>query len=322
LGGKTLQDYVAAGAGRFASILPDDFKLPTAYNSSAGFGWHINSFSSLNVDYIHDHTVREVGAHDANLPATGAISASNPRPVPRFTQVEVTVNNGQAWYDALELQFASRAKGLDQLSVSYTFSKSMLDAVTFYNQFSGTDRTPNNFGHNPTDTPHNLSIAFTSKPLPGKFIISGVYRYLSTGPFGVSAGFDLDGDGNIQNDRPKGLEVTAGRGDVDAQLALINAFRANPCSFAYPGVACTARPQPAISAALLDLTPLIDLNLRLTRVFELTDHNKIELFFEGYNTLNHVTRTGGTTSMTSAALFIRTGALDARQLQWGARMRF
>jgi outer membrane receptor protein involved in Fe transport len=322
LGGKSLQDYVAAGAGRFASILPDNFTLPTAYNSSVGFGWKLNGFSSLNVDYIHDHVTHEVGAHDANLPATGALSASNPRPVPRFTQVEVTVNNGQSWYDALETQFVSRAKGLEQLSVSYTYSKSMLDAVTFYNQFSGTDRTPDNRGHNPTDTPHNLSVAFTTNPLPGKFILSGVYRYLSTGPFGVSAGFDLDGDGNIQNDRPKGLPVTVGRGDVDAQLALINAFRANPCTYAFAGVTCTARPQAAISADLLNLIPLIDLNLRLTRVFEFTDHNRLELFFEGYNTLNHVTRTGGTTAMTSAALFIRTGALDARQLQWGARVRF
>ena len=322
LGGKSLDEYVAAGAGRFASILPDDFKLPTAFNTAVGFGWRLNDFSSLNVDYIHDHTYREVGAHDANLPAIGAISASNPRPVPRFTQVEVTVNNGQAWYDALELQFTSRAKGLDQLSVSYTFSKSMLDAVTFYNQFSGTDRTPDNRGHNPTDTPHNLSMAFTTHPLPGKFVVSGVYRYLSTGPFGVSAGFDLDGDGNIQNDRPRGLPVTVGRGDVESQLALINAFRANPCSFAYPGVNCTARPQAAVSSDLLDLIPLIDLNLRLTRMFELNDHSRVELFFEGYNTLNHVTKTGGTTSMTSAAIFVRTGALDARQLQWGARFRF
>src|SRR5262249_35587252 len=195
LGGKTLEDYVAAGAARFASILPDDFRLPYAVNFATGLGWQINSRSSLNVDYIHDHTYREVGAHDANLPASGALSASNPRPVPRFGQVEVTVNNGQAWYDALELQYASRLKGFDNLSVSYTYSKSILDAVTFYNQFSGTDRTPDNNGHNPTDTPQNLSVSFTTAPLPGQFILSGVYRYLSTGPFGVSAGIDLDGDG-------------------------------------------------------------------------------------------------------------------------------
>jgi hypothetical protein len=165
-------------------------------------------------------------------------------------------------------------------------------------------------------------VAFTTAPLPGQFLLSGVFRGLSTGPFGISAGFDLDGDGNIQNDRPKGLPVTVGHGDVDAQLALINAFRANPCSFAYPGVTCTARAQAPITKDMLDLIPLIDLNLRLTRVFSLSASQKMELFFEGYNVLNHVTRTGGTTAMTSAALFVRTGALDARQLQWGARFRF
>lgn len=322
LGGKTLEDYVAQGAARFASILPDNFTLPYSLNSTAGFGWRVNNWSSLNVDVIHDHTFGEVGATDANLPAAGALSASNPRPVPRFTQVEITVNNGQAWYDAIEIQYAARTKGLENLSVSYTYSKSFLDAVTFYNQFSGTDRTPDNRGYNPTDTPHNLSVAFTTTPLPGQFLLSGVFRGLSTGPFGVSGGFDLDGDGNIQNDRPKGLPVTVGHGDVEAQLALINAFRANPCSFAYPGVACSARPQAAITKDLLNLVPLLDLNLRLTRVFSLTGSQKMELFFEGYNILNHVTWTGGTTAMTSAALFVRTGALDARQLQWGARFRF
>jgi hypothetical protein len=66
---------------------------------------------------------------------------------------------------------------------------------------------------------------------------------------------------------------------------------------------------------------LIHLNLRLTRPVSLGD-NKLELFFESYNTLNHVTKTGGTTSMTSSSLFVRTGALDARQPQWGARFRF
>jgi hypothetical protein len=322
LGGKTLEDYVGQGAARFASLLPDNFRLPYSLNSSAGFGWRVNKWSSLNVDVIHDHTHGEVGATDANLPATGAISAANPRPVPRFTQVELTINNGQAWYDAVEIQYAARVKGIDNLNVSYTYSRSFLDAVTFYNQFSGTDRTPDNRGYNPTDTPHNLSVAFTTAPLPGQFLLSGVFRGLSTGPFGVSAGFDLDGDGNIQNDRPRGLPVTVGHGDVDEQIALINAFRANPCSFAYPGVACTARPQPAITREMLNLVPLLDLNLRLTRVFTLTASQKVELFFEGYNVLNHVTRTGGTTAMTSAALFVRTGALDARQLQWGARFRF
>jgi len=324
LGGKTLVEYVAAGAARFASILPDDFTLPYSLNSTVGFGWQVTPTSSLNVDYVHDHSKREVGARDVNLPPAGvALSAANPRPVPQWTQVESTVNNGQAWYDAIEVQFRGRTKGLDSYTVSYTYSKSFLDAVTFYNQFSGTDRTPNNRGHNPTDTPHNLSFSFTTAHLPWDIVLSGVFRGLSTGPRSVNAGFDLDGDQNIQNDRPRGLPVTVGHGDVAAQLALINDLRANPCAFVYfQGVPCTTRSQPAIPADRLDLVPLVTLDLRLTKVIPMGGSRKLELFFEGYNVTNHVTPIGGSASLTSASFGIRTGALDARQLQWGGRVRF
>jgi hypothetical protein len=194
--------------------------------------------------------------------------------------------------------------------------------LTFYNQFSGTDRTPDNYGYNPTDTPQNLSLSFTTAPAPGKIILSGAFRGLSTGPFGVSSGFDLDGDGNIQNDRPRGLPITVGHGDVPGQLALINAFRANPCGYVFTGVTCTQKALAPITASLLNLRPLIDLDLRLSKVISLGERRNLAFFFEGYNATNYVTRTGGSTTLNSASLFIRTGALDARQLQWGTRFSF
>ena len=73
---------------------------------------------------------------------------------------------------------------------------------------------------------------------------------------------------------------------------------------------------------MLNLVPLIDLDLRLTRAFNFGEKKKMEVFFEGYNVTNHVTPTGGSTAMTSSALFVRTGALDARQLKWGTRFSF
>ena len=79
-------------------------------------------------------------------------------------------------------------------------------------------------------------------------------------------------------------------------------------------------PMPRLSEWIL--IALLDLDLRLTRQFSLGEHRKMELFFEGYNVTNHVTPTGGATAMTSAALFVRTGALDPRQLQWGTRFTF
>ncbi|MFN8061464.1 MAG: TonB-dependent receptor [Vicinamibacterales bacterium] len=308
LNGLSLDDYVARGGVRSLYLIGNDYRLPYALNSTIGFGWRLNTSTSLDVDYVHDVAGDQLGTTDKNLPATGAISAANPRPVPTFSQVGVLVNNGKAWYDALELQLHTRVRGTDSLQVSYTYSKSIIDAVTFYSTYSGTDRTPNNYAYNPTDTPHNLSIA-ASTSLPFEFQLSGVFRAISGGPVTVSAGVDLDGDLNTANDRPAGLPQTVGRGDVESQLNLINAFRAS-------------RGLAAIGAERLKLSPVVDLDIRLTKAVRMGGRRRAEIFLEGYNVLNHVTKYGGVGSMVSNAVLIRTTALDARQLQWGARFVF
>jgi hypothetical protein len=114
---------------------------------------------------------------------------------------------------------------------------------------------------------------------------------------------------NTQNDRPVDLEPTVGRGDVDEQLAIINAFRAS-------------RGLTAVSPELLEPDPILNLDLRLTKAFELGATRRIELFLEGYNVTNYVAFTGRTGNMSSSSFLIRTGARDARQVQWGARYSF
>jgi hypothetical protein len=323
LNGKSLADYVAAGNARAIYLISDDYTLPYSLNFTAGLGWKVNGRSALNVDLVHDHSLKELGTSDRNLPATGVLSAANPRPVPQFTQVAMLVNNGQARYDAVEMQYRTRLRGLESLTVSYTYSRSLIDGVTFYSTFSGTERFRQNYAYNPTDTPHNLSVAFATRDLPGKIVLSGVFRGVSGGPRTVAAGFDLDGDANISNDRPRGLPQTVGHGDVNGQLALINAFRANPCGFVYfPNVPCTAKPLGPVARDLLIPQPVIDLDLRLAKLVPFGEKRRLEVFFEGYNIANHVTAYGGTTTMTSAAFLIRTSALDARQLQWGTRFSF
>lgn len=323
LNGKSLQDYVASGAARAIYLIGNNFVLPYSLNFTGGFGWKVNKDSSLNVDLVHDHSLHEIATTDANLPATGPITATNPRPVSNYTQVATMVNSGQARYDALEVQYRTRTIGLSSLTVSYTYSRSLLNGVTFYSTFNGTERTPDSYGYNPTDTPHRLSIAFASKTLPGGIQLSGIFQASSGGPFPVSAGFDLDGDLNTQGDRPRGLPITVGRGDVNGQVQLINAFRTNPCAFIYyAGVTCTAKAQAPITRDLLSPQPVVSLNLRASKFIRITEHKRLELFFEGYNVLNHVTEYGGASTLTSPALYIHTSALDARQLQWGGRFVF
>jgi hypothetical protein len=308
LNGKSLSDYVAQGGVRSLYLIDNNYQLPFSLNATGGFGLQLNNVTSLDVDVVHDYSGDQLGTVDRNLPASGAISASNPRPVPQFSQVGVMVNNGRAWYDAVEVQLRTRVRGTDSLQISYTYSKSMLDGVTFYSTYSGTARTPNNYAYNPTDTPQNLSVA-ASTSLPLKFQLSGVFRAISGGPMPVSAGTDLDGDLNTSGDRPAGLPQTIGRGDVGSQLAIINAFR-------------TSHGQGVVDSSLLHINPVVDLDLRLTKVIPLSANRRLEIFLEGYNVTNHTTLYGGSGNMSSSSFLIKTSALDARQTQWGARFVF
>jgi hypothetical protein len=308
LGGKTLEEYQNTGGVRSLYLIDDDYVLPYSINTTAGVGWQLNPVTSIDVDYVHNYGDNQLGTTDRNLPESGRISATNPRPEPRFSQVGVLTNFSKSWYDALEFQLRTRVRGTDSLQISYAYSRSILDGVTFYSTYRGTERTPQEKGYNPTDTPHNLSVA-ASTSLPWGVHLSGVFRAISGGPLGVSAGTDLDGDLNTSNDRPAGLPPTVGRGDVEEQISLINAYRAT-------------RRLPAVDPELLKPDPIINLDLRLTKAFSLGANRRIEAFLEAYNVTNYVTLTGGTGNMSSSSFLIRTGARDARQVQWGARYSF
>jgi len=119
--------------------------------------------------------------------------ASNPRPVPQFSQVTDLVNFGWATFHALEVQLRTRTKGFDNIYVSYTYSQSIIDAATFF----GTYLFANNYAYNPTNTPHNLSVSFTTALMPKVGLrLSGIYSFVSGPPYPVNAGISLDGHQN------------------------------------------------------------------------------------------------------------------------------
>lgn len=309
LGGKSLSDYVNSGAARSVYIIPDDYELPESQNTTVGLGWQISGTTGFEFDYVHAYGYKQLGALDLNLPASGRISATNPRPVARFTEVKSLENFTKSWYNALESQFRTRMRGLDSLSVSYTLSSTIRDGVNHYQTYPGTMRTPQERGYSEQDTRHNLSVA-AAAGLPYGVQFSSILRALSGTPFGVSAGFDIDGDGQTQNDRPIGLPITVGREKVEESLAIINSVRA-------------ARNLAPITEDHLKLDPFISLDLRATKEFGLGAGRQIEMFLEGYNVLNRVNYSGGGNgSIISPALLIRNSARDPRQVQIGARFTF
>lgn len=243
LGNRTLDEVVPAGGPRqLGTVIPDDFAQPYASTTTAGAGWNVARGTTLELDYVHSYANHQTGMNDRNLPTRGAISATNPRPVPQFSQVLTIENFSRSWYDALETQLQTRLGTRDSVHVAYTLSRSYLDGVDFFLTTRGTQRTPNERGYNTTDQRHNLTIA-ASFVLPGDVQISGILKLISGSPLKVQAGVDLDGDTAVANDRPAGVPITVGREDVEESLAAINAFR-------------TSRGLQSIDAALLRLAPI------------------------------------------------------------------
>ncbi|PYQ76891.1 MAG: hypothetical protein DMG04_02085 [Acidobacteria bacterium] len=142
LGGKTLSQFAATAATNIGTLISDHFKLPSSLNSTVGFGWQINRVTSLDVDYVNALGRDQIGLVDLNLPASGAVNAANPRPVPQFAQVLSMENYVTSTYNALQMQLRTRVRGANSLQVSYTFSKQRIDGVDFFSTLRGTQRTP------------------------------------------------------------------------------------------------------------------------------------------------------------------------------------
>lgn len=311
LGGKSLDQFVASGGPRLiGTVIPDDSKLPYAFNTTAGVQWQINPATSLDLDFVNSLGRNQLGFTDRNLPPSGPISPTNPRPFRQFSQVLVLENFTKSWYDALEAQLRTRVRAGSSLQVSYTLSRSYLDGVDFFNNRRGTERTAQEQGYNPTDQRHNLTFA-GSTTLPGRIQISGIVKLISGSPMKVQAGFDMDGDGSVQGDRPVGLPITVGRADAEPSVAIINALRAS-------------RNLSGIERTLLDLDPFVTVDLRVTKEVALGAQRRLDLFVEGFNLTNHVNFEPYTVNpnIISRDFLIRRSARDARQIQWGVRYVF
>jgi hypothetical protein len=322
LDGRTISEYLATtGSGlRQLSLVADDYRFPYQRTASAGIGWQLTSSTSMDVDYVHAHMPNALAGEDRNLPPTGAVSATNPRPVPTLGRVVVQgLPITKSWYDAMEMQVRQRVRGGNSLQVSYTLSRAMTDGcvgvcVNALRAFAreslalleSTGRSLE-YGYNSQDTRHNLAVS-ASFALPWNMQISGIGRLVSASPIAITCACDLDGDGF--NDRPPGTPPTVGRGNLRAQLDAINRYRA------------TLNLAPFTIDQLELLPPAKNIDVRLTKRFILQGAQAIELFAETFNVVNFVNTHTPDVNVRLATFNVPTGAQDARQVQWGARYSF
>jgi hypothetical protein len=131
----------------------------------------------------------------------------------------------------------------------------------------------------------------------------------SGNPWDITAGVDLDRDGNNQ-DRPAGLVKNAGGTTSEGNLAIINTFRQSR----------TLAPITMEQLTRTSRDRVVD--LRATKQFEVGAAARIAVFLEAYNVLNTVNFENPSGVITSGSFATYTVARDARQIQWGARFQF
>ena len=309
LGGRSLEDFIATAGGRALYLPGDDLSLPYVHSTTVGIAKLLWGDTAVEVDYIHQEQKDLQTGRDANLPARGPL-ATNPRPYPQFSSVTLINSLTNSNYDALQAQLRRRI-ARSQWQVSYTFAKAISDNTNDnasfntdpWNTFGNDDR-----GLDENDRRHALSVSAIAS-LPWQIQLSTIVSLRSGIPWDITAGVDLDRDGNNQ-DRPAGLVKNSGGTESDVNLQIINAFR-------------QSRNLAPISIEQLTRTSRDSVvDLRATKQFTIGAARRFDLFLEAYNLFNTVNFENPSGTITSGSFATYTAARDARQIQWGARFQF
>ena len=309
LGGRTLEDYIRTAGGRALYLPGDDLNLPYVVSATLGIAKMLPGDTSLEVDLIRQVQKDLQTGRDANLPARGPL-ATNPRPYPQFSSVTLINSLTDSSYDALQAQLRRRFKG-STWQISYTLAKAVSngtnDNASFntdpWNTFGNDDR-----GLDENDRRQALSVSVIA-PLPLGIQLATIVSLRNGNPWDVTAGVDLDRDGNNQ-DRPAGLQKNSGGMKSDTNLAIINAFRQ------------TRNLAPITMEQLTRTSADRVVDLRATKMFQVGARTRFEVFLETYNLLNTVNFENPSGVITSGSFATYTTARDARQVQWGARIQF
>ena len=277
------------------------------------------STTSLDVDDVHSYMPNALGGEDLNLPASGAISATNPRPVPTLGRVVMQrLPITKSWYDAMEMQIRQRVRGGNNLQLSYTLSRALIDGV-------GREATPGRSSGRRwrcSKRPGDRSSTATTRTTRGTtsrsrrrsscrcaIQMSAIDARRSARPLGGNTG--LRPRRRHHQRRPAGR---ARRPRSAAATCRSSSTNQRLPRDAEPG-AVHDRPDQGEAAGQEHRPPAVEAaGPRRGR--------RIELFAEAFNLTNFVNVTGGAGNIRLATFNVPTGAQDARQIQWGARYAF
>lgn len=270
-------------------------KTPYAHHASVGVERELAPELSMTAHFVYARGFDQVGTIDYNpviAPTGGRPQDVNGIPGTSSSILQYT-SWGETWYHGLALSLRKRLSNRYQLLVSYTLSKAEDTSADFQSVFIPED---NGRGRNPSDL-NGLPVGFDPRREKGpslqdqrhRFVLSGAYLMpwdltlssivtLASGrPYNITAGADLNGDGNggaTPPDRP----------------------RTNP-----------ADPLTSIRRNDGLLPNQYTVDVRLAKRFGVGGRAKLDVLFEAFNLFNH-------TNYTNVDSIFGTGAFPGTPL--------
>jgi len=319
-GGRDPKTFVSTSPQNI-QVMRNDLKMQRSTAYSGGVSQSLSSDLAIHVDGIYNKMDRYPMAVDINA-RPGAFSngtlnfvATGPRPMPQFARVYQNQPIGWANYKAMYVRLEKRFDKRYMYLISYTLaaSRGLINSSSTSATIVNSGDLSQDVGPNNNDRRHAL-VASGSVALPWNVMLATVFTYRSTMPFSAVAGNDLNGDSAVTDYVPGTTRNIFNRGNNDAAIAAVNAWRA------------INRLAP-IPASQLNTNEYYDLDLRASKALTLGGGRKLELSANVFNVLNRTNLLFNVnSSIITNALSPNFGqiqsALNKRQAQLGVRFTF
>ncbi|MBI4850192.1 MAG: TonB-dependent receptor [Acidobacteria bacterium] len=240
---------IKPGPGRPLEVrfrLGPNYRTPTTYQASLGVERDLGKGFSLELSYLFTRGQNIARPRDINqFKATGPVSPITgqatfirfPTPVqaaagltsdfrnPLRFQDNVYESTAKSFYNAFTVAVQRRFSNNFSLNAHYTFSKSIDEVTDFNSDFAAqnplnltADRALSSFDQRHRAVISGIFVSpikgdsLTAKLL-GDFQIAPIFTAGSGRPFNLLLGFDANGDGRSQSDRPGATGRNTGRGE-------------------------------------------------------------------------------------------------------------
>ena len=218
-GGLSPQAFVTVSATPNVNILHDEIENAEAKGVTVGFSQELRRNLAIHVDGVYTDVDKMTQSANINTPVT----PTSPRPLPTWGRIVRLQSGGFHEYRAMLLRLDKRFAERHQYMLSYTLAKETNQGPT------GTITDFNNpaadYGPGQAERRHSF-VASGSVLLPYDITLGGVWTLRSTMPFSARAGRDLNNDGATTDFVPGLTRNVFNRGNNQALLDTVNAYRA------------------------------------------------------------------------------------------------